>query len=274
MANQPAVSVVIGTYNRIEFLKATIQSLRNELSGVENEIIVVDGGSDDGSTEWLTEQKDIITIVQHNRGEINGRPIERKSWGYFMNLGFRAASAKYICMLSDDCLVVPGAIKKGIDVFDKALKAKQKVGAVAFYWRNWPEQQKYWVGLTWGSRLFVNHGMYLRSALEEINFIDAQSFSFYHADGDLSLRLDDAGYKCIESPDSFIEHFSEANQEVRASNLERQKKDWATYESRWEHLGKPDKDWNEKEYTDRDKTAPRYWGKISSQKGFLRRFKK
>jgi glycosyltransferase involved in cell wall biosynthesis len=55
------------------------------------EIIVVDGGSEDGTLEWLIRQKDIITIVQHNRGEFNGKPVKRKSWGYFMNPCFKAA---------------------------------------------------------------------------------------------------------------------------------------------------------------------------------------
>src|SRR4051794_18447160 len=118
---KPVVSVVVGSYNRLEFLKPTIESVRHELSDIEHELIIIDGGSTDDSIKWLTEQKDIITIVQHNRGEWLGKKIERRSWGYFMNLGFRAASGKFICMLSDDCLVVPGAIKNGLELFEKQL---------------------------------------------------------------------------------------------------------------------------------------------------------
>jgi glycosyltransferase involved in cell wall biosynthesis len=62
------VSVVLGSYNRRRFLKATIQSIRNNGISVPYEIIVVDGGSTDGSLRWLSWQKDIITIVQHNQG--------------------------------------------------------------------------------------------------------------------------------------------------------------------------------------------------------------
>jgi GT2 family glycosyltransferase len=260
------VSIVIGSYNRLEYLKATIDSTRKDLEGMRHEIIVVDGGSNDGTIEWLVGQKDIITILQHNRGEWNGKKIERQSWGYFMNLGFRAASGKYICMLSDDCLVVPDAIKNGIKLFDKELKTGNKIGAMAFYWRNWPEQDKYWVGIAWGERIFVNHGLYLREALQKVDFIDAKNFFFYHADGDLSLRLWDAGYKCIASPGSFIEHYSDANNEVRTSNLGKQKEDWATYEKRWQHLKMPKEDWAEKEFTDKSRTAERYWKLKASQK--------
>ena len=131
------VSIILGTYNRIRFLKLTIKSIRNELSkcAFPNEIIVVDGGSTDGTLKWLVKQKDIITIVQHNRGEWRGKRIERRSWGYFMNLGFKSAQGKYICMLSDDCLVLPGAIINGYKLFESELAKGKKVGAVAFYWR-------------------------------------------------------------------------------------------------------------------------------------------
>lgn len=269
MQTKPQVSVVIGTYNRIEFLKSTIETVRTELKNASHEIIIVDGSSTDGTTDWLIAQKDIIAIIQHNRGEWHGKQIERKSWGYFMNLGFRAASAQYICMLSDDCLVTPGAIKNGIKLFDQKLKSGKKVGAIAFYWRNWPEQEQYWVGLGWGNRMFVNHGLYSREALQAINYIDADSYFFYHADGDLCLRLADAGYTTIDSPDSFIEHYSDANTEIRASNLEHQQRDWATYENRWGKLKMPDKDWVEKDYDDHNQTASHYWEKRNNPFGRL-----
>lgn len=266
MSTKPIVSVVIGSYNRLSYLQSAIATLRQEIKHLSAEVIIVDGGSNDGSIEWLIQQKDIITIIQYNRGEWMDKKIERRSWGYFMNLGFRAASGTYICMLSDDCLVVPGAIKNGLAHAEKKRKEKGNVGMVAFYWRNWPEQEKYWVGVAWGNRMFVNHGLYLREALEKVNFIDDEYFFFYHADGDLALRIWEAGYVCIDSPDSFVEHFSDANTEIRISNQEQQKQDWRTYTKRWEHLSMPEADWIEKSYTDPHHTAERYWQKDSSNK--------
>lgn len=253
------VSVVIGTYDRIDFLKSTIDTVREELKDINYELIVIDGGSTDGTIRWLVKQKDIISIIQHNRGEWLGQPIDRKSWGYFMNLGFRAASGKYICMLSDDCLVIPGAIKNGIKLFDQKLKSEAKIGAVAFYWRNWPEQEKYWVGLTWGNKMFVNHGLYLQDALKEVNYIDADNYFFYHADSDLGIRLAEAGFSTIDSPNSYIEHFSDANMPIRTSNLEREEQDRLTRQRRWQHLGAPKRDWIEKEFDDKHYTAKKYW---------------
>ncbi|MBD3273508.1 glycosyltransferase [Candidatus Dependentiae bacterium] len=227
------ISVVLGSYNRYEFLKLTIDSVREELKDINNEIIVIDGGSTDGALEWLLKQKDIITIVQHNRGEWNGKKIERRSWGYFMNLGFSAAGSKYVCMISDDCLIVPGAIKNGYDLFEKKLSKGEKIGAVAFYWRDTYKRNKYHVGYTLSEKMYVNHGMYLKKALQEVDFIDEENFFFYNADADLCLKLLQKGYKTISSPKSFIEHFPHANDKVRSSNYEKQQLDNQNFFNKW-----------------------------------------
>jgi glycosyltransferase involved in cell wall biosynthesis len=266
------VSVVIGTYNRLPFLKKTVQSVRDELKGIDHEIIVVDGGSDDGTLHWLTKQKDIVTIVQHNHGQWAGRRVRQRSWGYFMNLAFKCSQGKYVCMLSDDCLVVPGAIVNGLRLFEERLARGQKVGGAAFYWRNWPEQRDYWIGLTFGSRMFVNHGLFLRDALEKVGYVEEEAFNFYHADGDLCLRMWEEGYEFIESTDSYVEHHSHANQTLREANLLQQKADWSEYEKRWRHLGSPDRDWIVKGFEDPNKTAERYFGKgIAKTASRLRR---
>lgn len=214
------ISVVLGTYNRYNFLKLTIENIRQELKrlALRAEIIVVDGGSTDGTISWLTAQKDIISIIQHNRGAVC------RSWGYFMNLAFKCAQGKYVCMISDDCLLVPNAIVNGYKLFEKKLEKKEKVGALAFYWRNLPLLSKNWDKnntyhvLRVFDKFFVNHGMYLRQALEEINYIDEETYQFYNADTDLCLRLDRKGYSCLESPNSYVEHYHYANPSVRNQN--------------------------------------------------------
>jgi len=269
-SNDTQLSVVLGSYNRKRFLKAAIQSIRNNGISVPYEIIVVDGGSTDGSLSWLSKQKDIITILQHNRGRFRGRPVKKRSWGYFMNLGFKCARGEFIVMISDDCLLVRGSVMNALDHYHQLSSQGSKIGAVAFYWREWPQEQEYKVGLTLGDRMFVNHGMFRRSALEDVGWIEEERYQFYHADSDLSLKLWQRGYEVVDCPSAFVEHFRHANSVMRKQNMQSQKSDWSAYLDKWAggFFG-PDRDnsggWIYSDYQDLNKTVNKF-PKISAYK--------
>lgn len=227
------VSVVLGSYNRLDYLTLAIESIRLECKSLSHEIIVVDGGSDDGSIQWLFSQKDIVTIVQHNRGEWDGQKIEQRPWGYFMNLAFKCAQGKYVCMLSDDCLLVPGAILNGVNYFDQLLNFGQKIGAMAFYWRHWGQEDEYRIGTPMGDKIYVNHGLYLNQALNEVGYCDEESYNFYFGDIDLCFKLWSVGYKCIDSPNSFVEHYPHATVKIRAVNEGYLRQDNISFFNKW-----------------------------------------
>ncbi len=227
------VSVVLGTYNRLPFLKATIASVRAGQIDVPYEIIVVDGGSNDGTLEWLTGQRDIISIVQHNRETVDGKSRRKRSWGYFMNLGFKCAEGRYICMISDDSVVHPDTIANGLRHFDREVESSRRLGAVAFYWRSWPEEKQYRVGFTLGGKIMVNHGLFLRDALEGIGWIDEKNYDFYCADGDLALKVWHAGYEIDACKIALVEHFERVDPKMREQNLSGLDVDWNAYVERW-----------------------------------------
>lgn len=245
----PEISIVMGSYNRRPFLQAAIESVRDNGITAPYEIIVVDGGSNDGSLKWLEQQKDIITIIQHNRGMFRGKPVPRRSWGYFINLGFKCAQGKYVCMLSDDCLVVPGAIMNGHAYFEEELKAGKNVGAVAFYYRDWPLDKNYKVYRTLGNKVTVNHGLFLKRALIEVGYAEEELYSFYRADSDLCLRLWHKGYICVDAPNSYVEHChilkGYISQKIAAmTNTDKGRHDLDAYLNRWKGIYYDEKDDN------------------------------
>jgi len=227
------VSVVLGTYNRLPFLKATVASVRSSQIDVPYEIIVVDGGSNDGTIEWLTKQRDIISIVQHNREMSEGKSRRKRSWGYFMNLGFKCAEGRYVCMISDDSVVHPDTLANGLRHFERELAGGRRVGGVAFYWRSWPEEHVYRLGFTLGGRVMVNHGLFLREALEDVGWIDHENYDFYWADSDLALKIWYAGYEIEGCETAFLEHFEHVDSKIREQNLARLNVDWVAYVTRW-----------------------------------------
>ncbi|MEQ8433420.1 MAG: glycosyltransferase [Oceanicaulis sp.] len=218
LCRRPHVSVVLGSLDRVELLKIAIDSVRQELETLDGEIIVIDGGSKDGALEWLVAQPDIITVVQNNRFQAGDQKMRRRSWGGFMNIAFKAAAAENVVMISDDCRLLPGAIKAGLARMEQARSAGLSVGGCAFYFRNWPAETQYYVQRTLGGNLMVNHGVYSKRALEAVGFANEDDYVFYKADTDLSLRLWRAGYAILDSRDSICEHYVGIAESLRESN--------------------------------------------------------
>ncbi|MEM7096828.1 MAG: glycosyltransferase [Pseudomonadota bacterium] len=235
----PTVSVVLGSFNRMGLIQPAIDSIRGDLAQIPHEIIVVDGGSDDGSLEWLVRQGDIITLVQHNRYTHEGQARRKMSWGRFMNMGFRAAVGKYVMMVSDDCYLLPGSTSAAIQRIEEVQDQGLRVGACAFYFRDWPVDDRYFVQRTFGGNLMLNHGLYTREALQEVGFCEEEEFVFYKADSDLSLRIWQAGFAIIDSEASICEHYvgnNAGNNEIRAGNNATLDWDRNLLRSRWDYM--------------------------------------
>lgn len=257
------LSVVLGTLDRLHLLKPAIESVRAQVVDAEVEIVVIDGGSSDGTLEWLVAQKDIITIVQHNRGEWQGKPLPRRSWGFFMNLAFRAASTGIICMISDDCLVLPGALNAGLNRFKSLHDSGEKVGGLAFAFRNWPDDQRFFVGKTLGGRMMVNHGFLIRAAMEDIGWIDEKAYRFYKADSDLCLKMWERGWTIRDVPGAHVEHYVDPGEALRMQNNTAMAADRDVYVARWKELAKQElPSRQETDWQDPDQTADRVFGPI------------
>lgn len=271
MNNEVDISIVLGSYNRFDFLKVTIQNIREEIesSKLKCEIIVIEGGSTDGSIKWLSSQKDIISIIQHNRGEWKGKEIERKSWGYFINLGFKISKGKYVCMISDDCLFTPGSLLNAFKQFEA--EDGNMVGALAFFWREYPVETKYKVGRVFDDKVFVNHGIYLNKVLNEINFANEDDYFFYHADSDLSMKIWGNGYSIKPSLNSYIEHYCHANQKVKQSNTIKKNEDQNVFKAKWQNYFKKDDlegSWLNKDFNDEARTCLKF-PKLENEKSIL-----
>lgn len=115
----PLISLVSGTYNRLELLKSMVQSFRdNLLPGISYEVVLVDGGSTDGTIEWAKAQSDVVLIED---GALLGA-ISAFTRGALM------AQGKYVLLSNDDVTFWKGSIIPAI----VHLENNMKCGAVAF----------------------------------------------------------------------------------------------------------------------------------------------
>lgn len=91
-------SIVILSYNTYELTKTCIESIRRFTPPGSYEVIVVDNGSEDSSSAWLKEQKDIKLLVNE----------ENKGFPAGCNQGIKiAAEGNDILLLNSDVIVTP-----------------------------------------------------------------------------------------------------------------------------------------------------------------------
>jgi glycosyltransferase involved in cell wall biosynthesis len=106
--NNPAVSVIIPTYNRAQWLRRAVTSVLLQTCR-DFEIIVVDDGSTDNTQEMVTSLENAgVRYISHrtNRGAAASR-----------NTGIREARGEFIGFLDDDDEWLPCKLQMQLDTF-------------------------------------------------------------------------------------------------------------------------------------------------------------
>lgn len=100
MAMAPEVSVVIPAHNRLPVLTEVLSALERQEGAPPFEVVVVDDGSADGTSEWLKSRSfrmPVKVLTQENRGPAAAR-----------NTGVAVAAGRWVAFLGDDTVPATG----------------------------------------------------------------------------------------------------------------------------------------------------------------------
>ena len=215
----PACSVIVVNWNGRHFLDACLGSLRRQ-SFADFEVILVDNGSTDGSTDHVREHHDWVELVAlpENRGFCGGN-----------NEGIRRARGTCLALLNNDTEVDTDWLGELVSAMERP-----QVGFCASQILLFDERDT----LDSAGDVFAINGvaskrghlqeasryaepeevfgasaaaaLYRRSMLEDIGVLDEDFFLIFE-DVDLSFRARNAGYRCVYVPTARVYHKTNAS---------------------------------------------------------------
>lgn len=227
------LSICVVSWNVKEHLERCLRSVV-ESSGPEDETIVVDNASRDGSADMVSSLFPSVRLIR------SGRNI---GFAAGANLALTAARGRYLLLLNPDTIVQPGAFREMVSFLDRCLRAGaagcrllEPDGRIQPSVRSFPTyatalerftilgrlhllpgvRRRYFrAGFDYGTAGEVDQVMgaalfLRRTALDEVGPLD-ERFYLYFEEVDLCRRLRSAGWSICYNPAASIVHLGGAS---------------------------------------------------------------
>lgn len=226
------LSICLVPLNALEYLEPLLDSIQKHTSGLSYEVIMVDNGSTDGTSDWIEQHHPEISLIrnQANLGFTRGN-----------NQAMALAKGDFLLLLNPDTLLtedcfgpqiaylrentevgitIPKVLNadgsfqqqsrrgdaRPAEVFGYFLKLGKlfpKKRALNGYLQSWlPEDEVAEVKAVSGSCMFIRREVY-----EQIGGLDEQFFA-YQEDSDYCMRARQSGWKVMYVPLSSIIHYA------------------------------------------------------------------
>ncbi|MBI3402943.1 MAG: glycosyltransferase [Acidobacteria bacterium] len=195
--------ILLATYNRLELLRTVVDAIERG-TRTPHELIVIDGGSTDGTVAYLQNDARITPVLQ---GELLGT-------ARCYNRVWRHVQSRYTCWLSDDTEIVPGSLDMAVGILETnptfgmvGLKMKDTKGPGRF--------EAYRGGISEYGILNCNHGVLRTGLAESVGFFN-ENYRSYMIDPDLTASILCAGYRVVMTRDVAVLHHREWAERGRA----------------------------------------------------------
>lgn len=190
--------ILVATYNRLPQLSVVLESI---LSGTKcsHEVYVIDGGSTDGTVEYLREHPGITPVFQDKL--VGAVRAYNRIW--------RQIESTYACWLSDDTEVVRGSLDLAVDILD----AHPELGMVGLKMKDVKgpgSVQPYMGAVSEHGILNCNHGVFRTEILRQVGYFN-ESYHTYFFDPDFTASILCAGHRVVMTRDVCILHHRDVN---------------------------------------------------------------
>ncbi|MFH1985709.1 MAG: glycosyltransferase family A protein [Pseudomonadota bacterium] len=194
------ISIIIPTFNRLNWLKICLNALSLSVQNKEVEIIIIDDGSTDGTKYFLDHFSPQMNIRLHVLHQKRGGPAKAR------NFGVRVAQGGIVCFIDDDSIVAPEWFSQIQNTFDNIERNCAAVKGRVFAYQNsyLPNFLEKYIHISdsWASNniafqkdIFINVG----------GFDENFTFAAWE-DLDLGFRLECMGYRRFYNERMVIRH--------------------------------------------------------------------
>lgn len=218
----PKVSVIVVTYNNLDFTRACLASLDEQTDYENMEIIVVDNASADNSAEFLT---------QWVAGAANRKLIlndDNRGFAAANNQGLVLATGSYLVLLNNDTYVTPGWVR----TLFRHLQRDTTIGLIGPVTNNIGNEAKIQIAYeTMDQMISVSQAhvrqhfgqtfplhtaaffcvMFSRSVYEQVGPLDEAFGRGFFEDDDYCRRIEQIGLRVACAEDVFIHHHLSAS---------------------------------------------------------------
>lgn len=203
------LSVVLGTYNRLDQLRRCIDSIVRETS-TPTRVYVTDAGSTDGTIDYLQSIAS-DTIIPVLVGKKLG---QAKAY----NDVFTRLDTPFVCWLSDDNEV----INEGLDTAVRILESDTSIGMVALKTRDKQGPfvgAPYIGGISAAGILNVNQGVLPTALLQAIGGF-SEEFRDYGIDPALTAEVLKTGRKVVYTKVHALNHYRNWSEDPKSENYQ------------------------------------------------------
>jgi GT2 family glycosyltransferase len=237
--NNVELSVVLGTYNRLELLQKAIESIISQTK-TSYQIYITDAGSTDGTIAYLESiaSDQIIPIL------VGKKLGQAKAY----NDVFAQIDTPYVCWLSDDNVIV----NQGLDIAVEILKNNPNLGMVGLKTQDQQgpfTDSPYIGGVSSIGILNVNQGMLRTEVLQQVGGF-SEEFRDYGIDPDLTAKVLFLGYDIAYTKAIAIHHYRNWGEDKDSPEyqqlLEKQTKYKQLYQETYGKYSQPNWFWESK----------------------------